>query len=110
VLDQYRHLNASSCFLGAHDLSSPVAAFPLANGDRLVSGTRVEAWVRTYVQRPRVYFVLDKKVILATDRPEAYSVVVKPEKDGPHLLEVLVYDDRSQLVSRMPIKLRTRTM
>ncbi|MEW6280268.1 MAG: glycosyl hydrolase [Candidatus Eremiobacterota bacterium] len=96
ILDAYRETVASDYFLDSLE-GSARGWVPLKGGQ---SASVLEAWVRTYVNRPQVYFRLDGKVVARVQIPERCRLDLTGCRPGLHRVEVLVYDDRNRFVDR----------
>ncbi|MBM3463667.1 MAG: hypothetical protein FJX76_16335 [Armatimonadetes bacterium] len=103
ILMAYRAAIDSPYFLGAEAVrrreSSSVAVERLSEGARVGSGPVVEAWVRTYIPSPRVYLMVDGRVLHATRDPFRYRLQLAGLAPGRHILEVRAYDDEARLAA-----------
>ncbi len=98
VLESYKEVIRSPWFLSRPGGASPVEVRELGAKTQLRPGQTVQAWFRTYLDRPQVFFRLDGKVVHATRIPGRARWTVPAGLRGAHKLEVLLYDDRGQFI------------
>jgi len=98
IVESYREAIRSPWFLTKAGTSSPVELRELKGKAQLRPGQSVQAWFRTYLDRPQVYFRLDGKVVHATRLPGRSLWTVPAGLRGAHQLEVLLYDERGQFI------------
>jgi len=115
VTGAYHRAISSPYYLGADELrtadASPVVVVPLKSGDQVPREAVLEAWLRTYVLRPKTYFRVDGKVVYATGNPNRHLLPFASLPQGKHAVEVLVFDDENRFVtsSKVTLNLRART-
>lgn len=100
VLESYRALTSPDHFLKAGQSRSRRRAVPFS-GQVLSRDESMELWLRTYLERPRVYFVLDGKVVFADDRPGRWRLDLDDVEPGKHQLKILVFGDKDEQILRL---------
>lgn len=103
ILDAYARAVRDAWFLGADDVrkhtDAPLTVVPLHDGETLQGLSGVQAWVRTYVPHPKVYFRLDGRLVYASQRPDRlFLSTAGLALDKRHVVEVLVYDDHDRFI------------
>lgn len=98
VLESYKEVIRSPWFLSKPGGASPIELRELGAKTPLRPGQTVQAWFRTYIDRPQVFFRLDGKVVYATGTPGRARWTVPAGLRGAHKLEVLLYDERGQFI------------
>lgn len=89
--------------------AAPTPMAPLADG---WTGTRgkitVSAWVRSYVSRPTVRYVLDGREVFRSSVPGPYRADLDLTAPGAHRLVGVVSDDRGRVAARLERKIIVR--
>lgn len=103
ILAAYSRAVKLPWFLGAPDVEKHDDAHRIAvalhDHDRLAGVTAVQAFVRTYLPRPRVFFMLDGRLVYATQRPDRLVYPLENLHPGKHTVEVRVYDDDNRFIA-----------
>ncbi len=102
VLSSYSSLVASGYFLGAGERRSSVEVSTL--GQEVEVGDEIQAWVKTYVNRPKVYFKLDDRIVHASDLPGRWQISV--DEPGEHHLKVFVFDRQDRFITSLERRFR----
>jgi hypothetical protein len=96
----YSKAVASPYFLGAGQTGSKVAYRRLIGRTRIGSETSLRVALKSYEQRPKVYFRVNGRLVLAT--AEALDWRLSPDhwSPGKNVVEVLVYDRKDRFVTQ----------
>jgi hypothetical protein len=94
VLAAYRQTIAPDYFLDSLEDRPRETVRPLRKEDSLSGVVRLSAWVRSHLDRPRVYILADDQVLYAGDTPGAAVCRwdTRQARPGSHSLRLLVLD------------------
>lgn len=95
----YGRAVASPYFLGAGQTSSRIAYRPLVGRTRISAETSLRIALKSYEQRPKVYFRVNGSLVLATADALDWRLSPNHWKPGKNVVEVLVYDRKDRFVT-----------
>jgi hypothetical protein len=112
VLTAYRQTVTPDYFLGSLEDRPRETVRPLRKEDALSGIVTLSAWVRTHLDRPRVYLLADDQVLYAGDAPGS-SVCrwdTRRVRPGTHTLRLLVLDKEGRRIveERRPVRVMSR--
>jgi len=105
ITQTYAHATESAYFLSRVGENSPIDYTQLRSGQPLRKGTKVSAWVKSYVQRPQVTWLIDGKAVQSTTAPGTYDLPLPKDLAKSNRLELIVRDDRGRIAGRSEVKL-----
>ena len=99
LLGQYRKAVASPYYLGAGQTGSGVSFRPITGRTAITPQSELRISLKTYEQRPKVYFKVNGDLRLATAEALDWRLTPQLWKPGKNLVEVLVYDRKNRFVT-----------
>ncbi len=85
--------------------SSPVDYAIVGPGKTLPSGTRLSAWVKTYIQRPTVIWSVDGVEVQRSSAPGAYDLVTRQALTKGHRVDLILKTESGSLIDQRTIRL-----
>jgi hypothetical protein len=112
ILRAYSEAIAPDYFLGQPNVSPRATIRPLRDGDAVSGIVTFSGWVRSYLDRPRVYMLVDDQVLYAGDAPgpPVCRWDARRVKPGAHEIRLVVTnsDGRRILEERRQVRVTDR--
>ena len=100
LLAHYRKAVSSPYYLGAGETSSPIAYRPIFGRTKIGADTSLRLSLKSYEQRPKVYFRVNGSLVLATAEALDWRLPAQSWSPGKNVVEVLVYDRKDRFVAQ----------
>ncbi len=101
LLEHYRRAVSSSYYLGAegNGEGTEQAFRPVFGRVSASTSSELRIALKTYEQRPKVYFRVNDELKLASDEPLDWRLSARNWRDGKNIVEVLVYDQKNRFIT-----------
>lgn len=99
LLGQYRKAIASPYYLAAGQSGSGLAYRPVTGRTAITSRSELRVSLKTYEQRPKVYFRVNGTLRLATAEALDWRLAADMWQPGKNVVEVFVFDRKNRFVA-----------
>jgi hypothetical protein len=100
LLAHYRKAVSNPHYLGAGEETSNVAYRPVTGRMAIEPGTSLRLSLKTYEQRPKVYFKVNGQIALATADALDWRLPAHTWIPGKNVVEIFVYDRKDRFVAQ----------
>lgn len=101
VLAHYSDAISSPYYLKSHDSASPRSFAAVTGRTTIRREDTIQIFLKSYDQRPKVYFQLNGEIVLATDEPLHWFLPARTWKLGKNVLDIYVYDSKDRFVKKL---------
>ena len=100
LLSHYSKAVSSPYYLGAGDAPAALSYRPIFGKASVSRQSALRVALKTYDQRPKVYFRVNGALVLATDDPLDWRLEGSLWKPGKNTVDVFVFDQKDRFVTR----------
>ncbi len=103
VTERYRQMVSSPYFIKQFGQQAKEEIVPIAEGQRVSGSLSLSAWVKTYINKPEVAWLLNGEEIARSSMPGPYQWTVDTQQfsNGPATLELVIYNANGDQISRI---------
>ncbi|MBX3118155.1 MAG: hypothetical protein KF784_03755 [Fimbriimonadaceae bacterium] len=107
VAERYRQMVSSPYFIKQFGEQAKEEIVPIAEGQRVAGRLSLSAWVKTYINKPDVAWVVNGEEIARSSMPGPYQWTIDTADfpNGPASVELVVYNNAGEQISRTARKI-----